>query len=397
MTKSFSLVQMIIILFILSSCGVKKNSSLQSSESEAIMSASKSMQNCSQVNSSVLVKEAKNIIMTAERMIQRSGRQYLLPIQNINMGNSNLLSPLLVGRELIESLIQDLQEEINKSQSINTVSTTEVNWIELIKKRNALERVVTRWSFHQCHLGDLVRNNNEEIKDFLTLESQFCKEDCVRVSDGRIIEKDSIEIRNKAIRMCTLVKAAALCEIEYDFFAIKNKRNSYIRDLLKVVRKKYNSVLFEPKGVSLPLNCSKSGKKVFLKVPYKEGTVDVLSRKAIKKYWDNQNFQIEFVSSAKGFSIKKSNSRVSMVSDDSGPTIFLSNSLRGELEVKTVAHEFGHILGFRDCYIEYYDARNEEIVYFELERESGNLMCTLDLGDNIPQKYRNSLIKKYCD
>ncbi len=40
----------------------------------------------------------------------------------------------------------------------------------------------------------------------------------------------------------------------------------------------------------------------------------------------------------------------------------------------TIRHEFGHVLGFPDCYIEFYDAPHSEMVNYQLDIE--NLMCS---------------------
>ncbi len=39
----------------------------------------------------------------------------------------------------------------------------------------------------------------------------------------------------------------------------------------------------------------------------------------------------------------------------------------------TIRHEFGHILGFPDCYLEFYDRAKEEMIYYTIETD--NLMC----------------------
>ena len=39
----------------------------------------------------------------------------------------------------------------------------------------------------------------------------------------------------------------------------------------------------------------------------------------------------------------------------------------------TIRHEFGHILGFPDCYLEFYDPKKKEMIYYTIEPD--NLMC----------------------
>nr|BDT28161.1 hypothetical protein BHI3_16270 [Bacteriovorax sp. HI3] len=40
----------------------------------------------------------------------------------------------------------------------------------------------------------------------------------------------------------------------------------------------------------------------------------------------------------------------------------------------TIRHEYGHVLGFQDCYLEFYDTNEKAIIYYEIDVD--NLMCS---------------------
>ncbi|MBY0414710.1 MAG: hypothetical protein K2Q18_11110 [Bdellovibrionales bacterium] len=40
----------------------------------------------------------------------------------------------------------------------------------------------------------------------------------------------------------------------------------------------------------------------------------------------------------------------------------------------TIRHEYGHVLGFEDCYLEFYDNREKAMIYYEIDVD--NLMCS---------------------
>ncbi len=40
----------------------------------------------------------------------------------------------------------------------------------------------------------------------------------------------------------------------------------------------------------------------------------------------------------------------------------------------TIRHEFGHVLGFPDCYIEFYEQASGEIINYQID--TSNLMCS---------------------
>lgn len=45
-----------------------------------------------------------------------------------------------------------------------------------------------------------------------------------------------------------------------------------------------------------------------------------------------------------------------------------------ERMISTIAHEYGHILGFVDCYLEFFDTNLQAMIYYELD--SKNIMCS---------------------
>jgi hypothetical protein len=64
------------------------------------------------------------------------------------------------------------------------------------------------------------------------------------------------------------------------------------------------------------------------------------------------------------------------VNDVGGNTITMDdNAPLTEWDVQwTIRHEFGHVLGFVDCYVEFYDVREKAIINYQLDLD--NLMCS---------------------
>lgn len=57
----------------------------------------------------------------------------------------------------------------------------------------------------------------------------------------------------------------------------------------------------------------------------------------------------------------------------------------------TLAHEVGHLLGFSDCYLEYYDVEKEEAVYYEIN--PSDIMCSL--SGSVHKSHWDELNKNY--
>lgn len=58
------------------------------------------------------------------------------------------------------------------------------------------------------------------------------------------------------------------------------------------------------------------------------------------------------------------------------PTIHLDSDipLNTRYSREVVRHEFGHVLGFPDCYVEFFDTTQQAMIYYELDEQ--NLMCS---------------------
>ena len=57
----------------------------------------------------------------------------------------------------------------------------------------------------------------------------------------------------------------------------------------------------------------------------------------------------------------------------------------------TIRHEFGHVLGYKDCYIEFYDSSAQAIVNYQLD--VGNLMCSR--RGKLMDSHLNELLRVY--
>lgn len=394
MTKGFTLVYIFIAIGVLSSCGVRKNSSISLEDKVSLMKASQAAVSCTKINESELVKSSRKLISEIESKANLNGRQYLLNTNRYFIEQGNMFSPLVLGKKTINKVYKDLSEQLESSKTNNARN---FNWNDLLQKKDFFTNMIDRWTFHQCHLTGLVTNSNQEMSDFLSIESQFCKKSCLTGSDSRLIEKEEKEIRRKVINMCSLIKRKSLCSVEYDLSVIHKKRNTFIENILIESREHYKKELFSPKKSNLNITCQKKKNHVLLNFPIEQSSLSYERTQAIKKYWENEKVKVEFRVEEGGLSISSTPETVSYVSSERPNHINLSFKLFGEIKSKTIAHEFGHVLGFRDCYIEYFNGRTDEVVYFELEREQGNLMCSLVSGKKIPNKYQDTLIEKYCN
>jgi hypothetical protein len=55
-------------------------------------------------------------------------------------------------------------------------------------------------------------------------------------------------------------------------------------------------------------------------------------------------------------------------------TIDADHSINNFNQRWSIRHEYGHILGFPDCYLEFYDVKEEAMIYYEIDTD--NVMCS---------------------
>jgi hypothetical protein len=64
---------------------------------------------------------------------------------------------------------------------------------------------------------------------------------------------------------------------------------------------------------------------------------------------------------------------------------------------KVLAHELGLVLGFPDCYVEFFDNSKKELVYYEIAEKNMNIMCSMKEGVKVPSDYFLQLEQSSCN
>jgi hypothetical protein len=121
---------------------------------------------------------------------------------------------------------------------------------------------------------------------------------------------------------------------------------------------------------------------------------------SIKSFWSKNNLSLHFieVSSKRDADliIHAIKNGVSHVKDEELKRIYLNSTLDQENLKLVAAHEFGHVLGFPDCYFEFFDSSKFNLVYYEKEEYRDNIMCSVHAGAKVKSDYIEQMIKKSC-
>lgn len=121
--------------------------------------------------------------------------------------------------------------------------------------------------------------------------------------------------------------------------------------------------------------------------------------------WLKLNVEAEWSKNQKNLILdfKKSNDDIPSIQFKSGVTANV-NGIAGNLitmeseyplssldQMWTIRHEYGHVLGFEDCYLEFYDTNEKAMIYYEIDID--NLMCSRN--GKIQDIHFKELLKAY--
>ena len=148
-------------------------------------------------------------------------------------------------------------------------------------------------------------------------------------------------------------------------------------------------------------SCQRSGDQVVMLVEFSQSNPllqEALSDIA-KNEWSNSNFSMKmsFVASTNGSSTPHIvlGTGLSHVSTGSPNEMAIDVKLLEQSANlrKVLAHELGHLLGFPDCYVEFFQTDQKQTVYYELNQE--NIMCSIT--GHVPEAYFSQVIDSRCD
>jgi hypothetical protein len=420
---------------LLISCGVKKNSKLTEVEKNLLMASYNEMRcsgevkdNLSSFSNSILEK-TPSLLKLQEKFLNIKGIMIDFSISsNVKETDQLWNSPLFLSevafKESWEKILKEgrliknplwkafLNNEEFKDQYFVTVNAIEV--ANILPKVNNLISEIQRYKAHSCAIDNLEFRRSEDIRGYLSLKEMSCEskktKDCLENqlnSFHTLLKKTREDLEIKLISLCEKSEEKELCVAE--FFAKKQKRKlvDYYQNYMNTFRRNKLDSLFGLEKNNRSFQCEKKDEVLELLIPFyaKNGAFSSYEQayqqilRATEKYWSNDKFRIKFYDSQKSdksVQVIRVGGVISRVNKRTPYYVELSEGLNGHLLSKTFAHELGHVFGFSDCYIEFYERENNRIVYYELDRKRKNLMCSLRFGSQIPDEYLAELTKKSC-
>jgi hypothetical protein len=321
----------------------------------------------------------------------------------------------------------------------STIASSDINFADenylglIVSQIEGLFEMQQRLKFNYCQKENLTSKRTEDIRAFATLMAGECPDGLLYTStpNGSMVsaclqdildEWTVLEDRYKPLANIVSQNLFNVCA----HLQIDNCRQTIDRELSsgngwdfwQKLKTRYRSNrydrFFNIVHTAKDIQCKQSGREtlVLINIFFGKEVVETQQEKLkldlieyVAKKWSKQgkskmifSFPAKRVAKGLNVTINWSASPSSYVPDQNRNVMYLDRMLIRDDKISSrrivLAHEFGHVLGFRDCYVEFYEADSDQFVFYQLDPR--NIMCSISPATYVPDNYNTQLLGNRC-
>jgi hypothetical protein len=300
-----------------------------------------------------------------------------IPIESPKLYNADTVTKEYQNIEstMPEALKAVLYSAGNLPNDIPVDEATYVLWANKVDKNY---QTAVRWKMMVPWLAELEQERQNDLRGFYFLSKKTENvEDVLKSLDGQPADRQK-EIRGWLVQMCfNNLGLHQNCEGVVDA-SIKSKKayELYVK-YLPTSQELWDSYfsLHNPRHEIVWTSADSTKMSVPFADPNDPKISDFLKVNIEDEWkWDGWHLILDFQKSA-DIHVEFQPGVTPHVNDLGGNTITMDNNAPlTEWDVQwTIRHEFGHVLGFEDCYLEFYEPSEAAIISYQLDID--NLMC----------------------
>ena len=292
--------------------------------------------------------------------------------------------------------LEDLENEYNQIARNSGIRSMD----EILSLYNKAQR----FEDLRCFFGTLVNKQSGDLRPYYTLRDYCSKEN----ADGTCAESEyanNDEVKKNILQICESFNSKFHCLLEFSM----NQRASTLaafanRYQQKFVREKIDT-LFQLRPSHSIFSCQKNQDQIVMNVEvFAPGFNQQLLQNllaVVEQTWTSQAIKVQIkilqAPTANSVQIISIANGISHVPNDNNHIVYLNTTLPTYTMSLVLSHEFGHVLGFPDCYIEFFDIAKKELVYYELDANNMDIMCSLKSEVSVPADYFSQLAQSSCN
>lgn len=285
---------------------------------------------------------------------------------------------------------------IDKKELIEAPPLEDVAFLKSIRDLNSTYQAAVRWLGQEQWFSDYAANDVYDIRGYYFMQKDPTSEQKVKEFYNNSAE-DQATVKSWLVSIChNSTLATDKCAAKLEAAKTNEAVYTYYQYYLAKSKKAYDD-FFSVNPVRKDISWSPDKKTITQNfIDPNVAKVANWLKTNIEEEWKNAGFQliINFVKqNAISPFIVFEKGVTPHVSGDNWETITMDPdySLDDYNTQWTIRHEFGHILGFPDCYLEFYNSTEKTMTYYTIEPD--NLMCAW--GGKLQPSHETELRKAY--